>query len=269
VRSIAAHVLLVAVVTLLVGTAAYLFSVGQPRLYQASAQLAFGRLVSPELAILGRDFAEPQVDEAVRVQTEAKRVDSFDVARATARAAPNLRLTAEQIAAIVTAQPERGTLVVTVLARETTPERAERLVRVYVAQYLALRRRSEQRRAAAVQRALQRRFDSLPEATRQSPTGVVVREQIGLITIFRNLGGGGSTVIQAAHASSLPVQPETQRNVFFGLLFGLAVGIGIVALRSDARTRAVRAFRGPETEPAAQPDPDGASHSPALPVRRG
>lgn len=247
--------LLVVTVAVLVGLVAYLFSVSQPKQYQATAQLAFGRLVSPELQVLGHTFAEPQVDEAVRVQTEADRVNSFDVALATARAAPQLRLTPEQIALLVEAEPKRGTLVVTVWARESDPGRAQRLVAAYVAQYLKLRRSYEQRRAARVQRALQRRYNDLPPATKQSPTGVLLREQIGLVGIIRNFGTGGAAQIQGAHASPAPVAPDTNRNVLFGLLFGLAVGIGLVALRSETRTRAVQAFRGTGATPADEPGP--------------
>lgn len=222
-------------VALVVGAAAYAFSAGQPEQYQADAQLAYGRQLSPEFQVLGPSFGEADVDEELRIATEAARINSFDVAEAAALAAPDLGYDSGAVDALVTASPQRGSLLVSVTARASSPDRAVRLVDVYVDQYLRLLREQQQARARIVTRALQRRLDGLPAGDGEGLLGATLRNQISSVEVLRRAGSGEPQVIQAPRAGLAPAQPQTRRNVLFGLLFGLAVGIGLVALRSESR----------------------------------
>lgn len=243
-KSSLARGLLIVVVALLVGAAAFAFSESQDPQYQSRAQFGYGALLSPEIRILGGDFGEPDVEEDVRIATEAARANSFDVARATASAAPELGYTAGQIAANVQAAPTRGSLIVTLTATASSPERADRLAQAYADQYLELLRDRERSRARIVRRALQTRLGSLREGDREGVLGAALRNQISQVDVLGRVGSGSPQLIEDARASVTPAQPRTQRNVLFGLLFGLAVGVGLVALRSESRTRAAAAARG-------------------------
>jgi capsular polysaccharide biosynthesis protein len=239
-----ARVLLVVVVTLLVGAAALAFSEAQDPQYKATARFAYGSLLSPEVRILGGAFGEPDVDEEIRIATEAARVNSFDVARATANATPELGYTAGQIAARVQAAPTRGTLVVSLTATGSSAENADRLARAYADAYLQLLRDRERSRSGAVKRALRTRLNSLTQADQAGPLGAGIRNQLSQVDVLGRVGSGSPQLIESARASSAPAQPQTRRNVLFGLLFGLAVGVGLVALRSESRTRAAAAVKG-------------------------
>ena len=230
--------LLVVVLAAVAGAAALAFSNAQPKTYAADVKLSFGRLVSPELQLLGAGFSPPQVDENVEIQTEGAEVASFDVARATAAAAPDLGLTPGAVSGDVTVTPVRDTLTVTLVARESTPERAARLANVYAQQYLKIRRQREANRAKQAQTVLKRRLSQLRRPDKRGVRGAGLRDQINTLAIMRRLGSGSPQVIEAARAGGSPASPDTLRNVLFGVLFGLVVGIGLVALRIETSRRA-------------------------------
>jgi uncharacterized protein involved in exopolysaccharide biosynthesis len=238
VTSVVGRVLLVLTVALLAGAAAVAFSSAQEREYEATVHFAFGRFLSPEYQILGPDFGEPSVDEEVRIQTEASGIGSFNVARATAKVAPRLGYNADQIAQRVSVKPTRGTLIIVLTARASTPQQAAQLARTYARQYLARRRKRERARAGKVARTLQSRFAALPRLARRGVQGQALRDQLTTLAVYRRLGSGTPEIIQGARASFSPARPQTTRNVLFALLFGIAVGVGVVALRSESRARA-------------------------------
>lgn len=244
-RSTLARVLLVVVIAALVGAAAYALSERQDVQYEASTRVQFGSLLSPEVGILGGGFGAGDVDEEVRIATEAVGVNSFDVAQRAAQDVPELGLNAGQIASAVTAEATRGTLIVLVRATASTPQQADRLASAYTEAYLARRRERERRRAAIAEQALQRRLSALSSDDRKGVIGASIRNQIGAVGVLKRVGSGTAQEIEGAHGAASPAEAKTRRNVLFGLLFGLAVGIGLVALRSESRARrAAGADRG-------------------------
>ncbi len=236
-RGTLAKGLLVVLVALLVGAAAYVFSQNQPEEYRSQTSFAFGPLLSPEFQVIG-GAGEPDLDDDVRIATEASLINSFDIAEATARRAPELGMSAGEIAGRVSATPDRGSLVVLLIARASSPRLAERLANAYAGQYIARKRAREKRRAAIAKRALETRLESLPRGDRRGPVGAGIRDQISTLDVLLRVGSGVPQRVEAARASSVPAQPQTQRNVLFGLLFGIAVGVGLVALRTESRARA-------------------------------
>lgn len=232
------------VVALLVGGAAYAFSESQEPQYNSTARFAYGALLSPEIRVLGGDFGEPDVDEDIRIQTEAARLNSFDVARRTATSAPELGYSAGQIDSMVEAAPSRGSLIVALTATADGPEKADRLAQAYSDEYLELLRDRERSRTRTVRRVLEQRLDRLSEGDSEGPLGAALRNQISQVQVLGRVGSGSPQLVEAPRASGVPAEPRTQRNVLFGLLFGLAVGIGLVALRSESRARAANAARG-------------------------
>jgi uncharacterized protein involved in exopolysaccharide biosynthesis len=206
-------------------------------------RFGFGRTVSPEIQLLGAGFAEPQIDENIRTQTEAVEMNSFDIASATARATPSLHYNAREVHSHVAVGAVRDTLTVTLGARSDSPKRAARLAAAYGQEYLDLRRAHERARATTAQRALKAQLAGLPRPLKRGVQGASLRNQINTLGVIRTLGTGEPQVLEKAHASSIAASPNTTRNVGFGILFGLAVGIGMVALRSEGRTRSAAAAR--------------------------
>jgi capsular polysaccharide biosynthesis protein len=236
-----ARAALVLLVGALAGAAALAFSNSQPKQYSSEMQLGFGRLMSPELQLLGPGVSEPQVDADVRIQTEAEDVKSFNVAQATAKAEPQLGYNAGQVAGHISVAGVRNTLVVAVTAKAPTPRGAARLAQAYGEQYIRLRRHRERRRALRVEDALKKQLNTLTKAQKKGVQGAGLRSQIHAVEALREVGSGSPQIIENARATALIATPNTLRNVLFGVIFGLAVGVGMVALRSESRSRAAAA----------------------------
>jgi len=226
--------LLVLIVAAIAAAVAFALSERQPKRYQAQTKLAYGIALRPELQVLGTGFIDA-TDDDVRLATEVEILNSYDIARRVAEEAPELGLTAKEIDDRVSAAPVGDTQVASITAKDSTPEKAARLAAVYRKQYLTERRVRDRRRAREVSDALSRRLRDLPRSQRTGATGASVRTQLGALDVLERSGSGVPQVVQGVRASSTAVSPQTSRNVLFGALFGLAVGIGLVALRPPAR----------------------------------
>jgi capsular polysaccharide biosynthesis protein len=240
VSTLPARILLVLILAVFAGALGYAYSSSQPKRYSADMKLEYSRLVSPDLQLLGGGYSEPQIDENIRIATEAAEVSSFDVAEATAKAHPDLG-SANQIAGNINVAPVRDTLTVVVTAHGSTPDRAARLARNYGDSYVAIHNDRIKRRAAAAQRVLEARYAALNQQDKAAVPGANLRFQINTLQVLRRLGAGEPQIIEAPRASSVSSSPNTPRNVIFGLLFGLVVGIGLVALRAESPARAAAA----------------------------
>jgi uncharacterized protein involved in exopolysaccharide biosynthesis len=232
------RIMLVVAVAAMAGAAAAGFSARQPEEYQGTMRFQFGQLLSPELQLLGPDFGEADVEEDIRIATEAAGIDSFDVAERTARDNPELGYTAGQIAGRVSASPDRGTLIVVVRGRASSPRLAARLTDAYARAYLDLRREREKAQAAAAQEVLRERLAAVPRAELGTLRASTLNNKIADLEVLRRVGSGTPKIIDGARAAAKPSQPRTQRNVLFAVLFGLIIGIGMVALRAEGGSRA-------------------------------
>lgn len=239
---IAVHVLLVAVVAAATALAALLLSNRQEPIYEADTQLLIGASVRPELQILGPPFTGDGTDNEIRMSTEATLANSNLIAQMTARAERGLGLDSDEVDQRVEAAAVGKTQVLRISATGTSRERAEQLLSAYRKEYLALRRTRQRERAEEVVDALQIRLRGLSDADAEGPLGAGLRNQLNALESLQEVGSEPE-IVDGVRAAADPTSPQTERNVLFGLLVGLALGIGLVALRSEV----VR--RRPDQEP--------------------
>lgn len=236
-RRVAGSLVLVLVVAGLVTVAAYVLSTRQTKQYAATTVLLFST-TSPELQALGVGFTPDPTDVDVRVANEAKVLGSFELAAATRAAVPALGLSANRIHDDVTASPERGTEVVDLTATADTPRKALTLVDAYYRAYRRSRQVSSKSRTDRALRALKQRLAALPQTQARGQLGAQLRAQEGALTILRTRGTNTPEVIERARLPTSITAPRTRRNVLFGVLLGLLLGIGLVALRAELRRQA-------------------------------
>ncbi|HEY7623098.1 MAG TPA: hypothetical protein VH834_25205 [Solirubrobacteraceae bacterium] len=246
------RLLLIGVIAAAVGLAALFLSRSQPTRYGAQAKLAFSADQRPELQVLGAPFVRPSTDARTFTATNADLVDSHTVADRLARKQPQLGLTADQIAGRVSARPLPNTSIVQLNATGDTPAKAEQLARAYVDEFTNWFADRQRRRARTVQRVVRQRYESLTRQQRTSGTGSSLRDQLAALEVLAAVGSGSPDVIEGAHASARAKEPQTRRNVTFGIIFGLALGVGLVALRAELKRRP-----GPGPDERLAPDPDG------------
>jgi uncharacterized protein involved in exopolysaccharide biosynthesis len=229
------RVLLVLVVAALVGIAALQLSNRQESSYLATSELLFSARTRPEFQVLGATFTGTGGDADVRLATDAQLLNSFDIARIVADRHPELELTADQIADRTSAEGVTGTEIVRLNATGPTQEEAVAVAEAYQSGYLSRLRSVQRRRAARVERSVRERYESLSRTERRGQTGTALRTQLGALSVLQDVGSGIPEIVQRPRPSSEPTQPQTGRNTAFGIIFGLLLGIGLVAARDGLR----------------------------------
>ena len=253
---VAVNVLLVAAIALLVGAAAYAISSRQDKQYSSTTRLFFNKGAPTALLLLGPQFGQPDVEEQVALSTAAIEMNSLEVAERTAKDNPILKMNGGQVAANVEASPIRETLIVELTALTSNGFISAALAEAYVKAYFDVRRERDAKQASEVQKALEARLARMPAADRRGAAGGLLREQIASYGTLIRVGTAGPVVIEHARPSSVAVVPKSGRDAVFGGLFGLAVGAGLVALRSGGRNRSdVEAARRVATRGSAQGPP--------------
>jgi uncharacterized protein involved in exopolysaccharide biosynthesis len=225
--------LLVLIIAALVGGAAYQFSDAQEKTYEANASLLFSSQLRPELQVLGASFASSGSETEIRLATAAQLVASYDIARIVARRHPDLGYDADEISSRVKAGALTKTQIVRLTATGATPDRALKLADAYIREYVDTLRSRQRRNAGRVGAAVERRYDGLTARERRESTGSALRSQLGALEVLERVGSGQPEISQQPRVAGEPTQPRTQRNVLFGAIFGLALGIGLVALRDQ------------------------------------
>ena len=232
----AGQVIAVGILAVIAAGVAYAYSKNQPTEYTAVAQLGYGANLQPELQLLGSAFEDIEIDEE-EVGTEARRVDSYDIAVKTAKRSPRLGYSADEIDARIEVTAFSGAWLIYVIAREDTPARAARLAQAYTDAYLACIRARERRRLGMIERALEKRLAEISPPSAAGLLGATLRDQLSHARLIRRVGVAAPEVIENARAAGAASNDNTTRNVLFGLLFGIVAGIGLVALRSESGSR--------------------------------
>jgi capsular polysaccharide biosynthesis protein len=231
------RVALVLVLAAIAGAAALVLSQRTEKSYTATSQLVYGVTLRPDLQALGAGTNDATQD-VTRINTETAVLNSYDVAQRTARANAGLGMSANDIHDHVRATAVNESLVANLTATDTSAQKAMQLLRAYRAQYLKLRSDQTKQRAAQVENDLKAELASLPSSQRTGSRGAQLRQQLGALAALKRSGSGVPEVSQDAYAPSSAASPNTTRNVLFGILFGAALGIGLVALRPVRRAEA-------------------------------
>ena len=226
------RVVLVVIVAALAGTAAYLFSARQDERYQATTRLLFAPATA-ELRAIG--FGSGDSEEEREIANKVFEVESFDVARATAKAMNDPRFTPDRIANDVTASNERGSDVVTIRALAESPQLAATVATQYRRQFIFREQDQVQGRAKKALDSLREALIDLPRVARRTGRGDTIRSQMGALEVLARTGGD-PVIAEGTKAGAKPVEPQTTRNTLFGVLFGALLGVGLVALRGATRS---------------------------------
>ena len=234
--------LVLALIVGLVG-AALLLSAMQTPVYQAEAQILLepGRAESP----FESDRAPTPANSDVLIDTEIEVLKSRPVRAAVA----------EKIGAVpeVSAHRVAKTLIVSVRAESTDPDRAATVANEYAKTYISIRRAQETEdvvgtgaqvaaKVADFQSQLDqldRRIQDAQPAQRAGLTAereALVRQQalfkqrLDELQVEATLKSGGAQLVAPASVPSSPVRPTPVRNAVLALIVGAMVGLGLASL---------------------------------------
>ncbi|WP_372788658.1 polysaccharide biosynthesis tyrosine autokinase [Paraconexibacter sp.] len=208
--------------------------------YSATSRLLVGQATTDLTALI--DSGSVRTLDPQRVQgTALKLVTSTEVA---GRVKEQLKLPddADSLAAQVSPEAEADTDLISVTATDPDPERARALANAFANEYVAYRTAADRQRLAEGERLLTRQIASL------SADDVTQRAQLSQalqkITALRVVSTGDAEVVDRALLPGTPTSPKPRRDAILGLMFGLAIGIGITFMIDlfDRRVKSIEDF---------------------------
>lgn len=230
------RMLLVAVIAAIVGVGALTLSNRQSDTFTADSRLLFSSVTRPELQVLGTAFSRPQSDPETYTATQAALFKSRSVAEDVHDASPRLG-SADAIYDSVNAAALGATEVVAISAEASTPRKAEDILVAYRQAFIRKGEDVTKRRAGQAADALRSQLRRIPSRQRGRGPAAALRDQIAALETLREIGSGTPEVVDKVRASATPTAPKTERNTVFGVLFGLVLGIGLLALRAEMKRR--------------------------------
>jgi capsular exopolysaccharide synthesis family protein len=210
--------------------AAYLIARSQPRIYRSSALVGVNDETVDTSTLNGGTGAF----STSNVTAIAELVTTTPVADV---AAGLLRPPADpsQIAGEVTATGDPLTNFVTITGKDPSPVRAAQIANAF-ARAIALNRQNAA--IAELDRAIVGLEAQLGHVSAKDDTArPALVQQLGQLRAARSTQGSDAAILQAATPSATPVGLNTRRAVEIGLLIGLLLGLGAVALAENADRR--------------------------------
>jgi capsular polysaccharide biosynthesis protein len=231
--------LIVLVTTVIAMALAYAFSHKQSPRKVATATLVFGQ-PRPDMQVVSNGFSTGDQSSQLVPNTNASLVSADDIARATAS---KLGMNPTDVRNDVSVSAEQNSDVVDVKASRPTAAEAAQLANTYVNVYVSRASTLERKRAQDVLQALRAQLKGVRQATTttnslgssSSASADQLRGAIAAESALARVGSGSPTIAQTASPTDTASSPKTTRNVLFGALFGLVLGIGIAGLAGGSR----------------------------------
>lgn len=230
----------IALTTLLVGVAAFVFSERQTKEYTATTSLVFqDQTVTQEAAGL-QGSAPTSLDPNLMATNVSLLTSQEGVAAATAQIVGH-HLTAADVARSLSATQQGTTDIASLSATTPHPRLAAEIANTYAQQFIASQRSQQQATATQALDLVKRQIAALSPEQRSGLNGQNLLDREEALRVFAKLANGGAQITTVATVPSSPTSPKTNRNTALGLLLGLLLGIGIVYLfeRLDRRMKNV------------------------------
>jgi polysaccharide biosynthesis transport protein len=215
-------VVLVAIIGLAAGA---LYGATATKTYNATATVLIQPSSPISDAVVGSSSA---AEDPTRIAaTDLLLMTSPAVANA-AQHALGLNISPSDLRAEVTASEEPNADLFDITASDSDPERAAKIANAFAVQFVSFRQANAQQSAAAAETGLSQRLAALP------PTDIADRAALqAALQRVSELGAvqtGDASVVSSATVPSSPSSPKPKLDAALGLIFGLALGLGLVFL---------------------------------------
>src|SRR3954452_6104029 len=112
----------------------------------------------------------------------------------------------------------------------TDRRRAATMANTFANEYIAFRREADRRKIGVARQPLRRQLRDLSRKERSGPLGRSLRARLTQLNVLASLQTGNAELVQPALAPGAPSSPKIARNGVLGLVLGLILGAGLVAL---------------------------------------
>jgi capsular exopolysaccharide synthesis family protein len=213
--------------------AAYLLERGKPNVYDSSALVGVNTATVNTSVVSGASGSF----STSNVSAIAELVKTSPVARAAAGLL-NPPADPGQIVGEVSASGDPNTNFLTISVQDRSPQRAAAIANAFAHAI------SSNRQAAAIGEingSIRGVLAQLSHLGRHDPARPPLEQQLSQLRAARSTQGSDAAILQAATPSATPAGPHLRRTVELGLVIGLLLGFGAIALAESADRR----LRGP------------------------
>ncbi len=235
-RFLKRRALLIVLLMVLAGGAAFAYSMHQTKQYTATASLVFGDDQFTQ-QVAGLQPASTTTSESQQA-TNAQLVQLGDMAAKTARRLGH-GLTGAKVREDVSISSVGTTSVVNVAATSASPSLAAAIANTYSRQFVKEQKAGNRRDVRAARAVVNRRLEALTPAQRAGPTGTALQDRAESLAILALTPSGGVKIAQPASIPESPSSPQTARNTVIAAILGLLIGLAVALLleRIDRRIR--------------------------------
>ncbi len=216
-------ILLVTILGLCVGV---LYGATATKTYKATATV----LIQPSSPISDAVVASSSAaaEDPTRIAaTDLLLMTSSAVANA-ARQALGLDVSASDLRSEVSASEEPNADLFDITASDSDPGRAAKIANAFASEFVAFRQANAQQSAAAAEAELRQRLASLPAS--DVTDAAALRAALQRVTELGAVQTGDASVVSSASVPSSPSSPKPKLDAALGLIFGLALGLGLAFL---------------------------------------
>jgi succinoglycan biosynthesis transport protein ExoP len=228
----------IALAAVIAALSAYVLSSRQTKKYTATAALQFtnnSQQYAQSLAGLS-SFIGSNADPARLAATNADLLKLPTIARATAA---QLHIPLHRVLQDVTIGSDATSDVVPVSATDPVPSLAARIANTYVSQFVQFEPQIARIQFQNFSNVINSELARIPKSQQGGPIAQRLQNELGKIQVLIESQAGNAAQVETATRPNSPSFPNSKRDAILGLLLGLLVGTGLVAVleRRDRRVK--------------------------------
>jgi non-specific protein-tyrosine kinase len=230
-----------------VATAAALgYSLMQPKVYQAGAELLYEKQITVSNPLTGAGYSDSS-ERYTLLSSVANIIASPDMkARASSLLTKGgdpvvaYEVEAEVVGADAGVAAITTSTVVRITAQSESPELAAAAANAYAQAYVDYRRETVKSQLLELIEAVRAEMNTYEGAARQSTDYMVMQQRLQDLKLLRQTATGSFRVLVPAEVPTSPVSPRPLLNALLGLVVGVLLSVGLAFLLEQFDTRVRR-----------------------------
>lgn len=226
--------IIVLIAAIVCGGVSGLVARSKPKEYTATSELLFRQ--SPlSNAVLGTQVLSTSIDPQRDSATNQGLVKSLEVSTAVEKAL-KLGIDPGKLLDKITVESAENSDIIKITSQDADPKRAARIANGFASGYVNYAQQQDQQRISQGEQLLRARLAALPSGSSEIPP---LQAALQKLIALEAVQTGNAQVADRASVPSSPSSPRPLRDTVLGVLFGLALGVGIAFLL-DALDRRVK-----------------------------